>query len=66
MAPANRSPQLEGPSAGIASGGYSGAPLPAGLVDVKVAALDADWSALAFMWRKQPRPALRNEPLGPG
>lgn len=26
--------------------------LPLGLVDVKVAALDADWSALKLVWRK--------------
>ncbi len=26
--------------------------LPTGLVDVKVAALDTDWSALKFMWRR--------------
>jgi len=26
--------------------------LPAGLVDVKVAALDNDWSGLKFVWRK--------------
>ncbi len=29
--------------------------LPTGIVDVKVAALDADWSALKFMWRKENR-----------
>ena len=29
--------------------------LPTGLVDVKVAALDDDWSALKFMWRKELR-----------
>jgi hypothetical protein len=27
--------------------------LPLGLVDVKVAALDHDWSALKFVWRKE-------------
>lgn len=27
--------------------------LPKGLVDVKVCAVDADWSALKFMWRKK-------------
>lgn len=31
--------------------------LPLGLVDVKVAALDDDWSALKFVWRK----ALRSD-----
>ena len=29
--------------------------LPTGVVDVKVAALDADWSALKFVWRKENR-----------
>jgi hypothetical protein len=29
--------------------------LPSGLVDVKVAALDEDWSGLKFMWRKESR-----------
>jgi len=29
--------------------------LPRGLVDVKVAALDEDWSALKFVWRKELR-----------
>jgi hypothetical protein len=29
--------------------------LPLGLVDVKVAALDDDWSALKMMWRKKLR-----------
>ena len=29
--------------------------LPSGLVDVKVAALDEDWSALKFVWRKELR-----------
>ncbi len=31
--------------------------LPLGLVDVKVAALDDDWSALKMVWRKERRPA---------
>jgi hypothetical protein len=26
-------------------------------VDVKVAALDEDWSALKFVWRREARPA---------
>jgi hypothetical protein len=30
--------------------------LPTGLVDVKVAALDTDWSGLKFLWRKDRRP----------
>jgi hypothetical protein len=29
--------------------------LPTGLVDVKVAALDEDWSSLKFVWRKELR-----------
>lgn len=29
--------------------------LPAGLVDVKVAAIDDDWSGLRFVWRKDRR-----------
>ena len=29
--------------------------LPTGLVDTKVAALDEDWSALKFVWRKELR-----------
>jgi hypothetical protein len=33
--------------------------LPTGLVDVKVAALDEDWSGLKFVWRLEHRPALR-------
>lgn len=31
--------------------------LPTGLVDVKVAALDHDWSSLKFVWRKEHRRA---------
>jgi hypothetical protein len=30
--------------------------LPLGIVDVKVAALDEDWSALRFVWRVETRP----------
>ena len=30
--------------------------LPTGLVDVKVAALDTDWSGLKFLWRRAKRP----------
>jgi hypothetical protein len=33
--------------------------LPLGIVDVKVAALDDDWSALRFVWRVANRPAPR-------
>jgi hypothetical protein len=29
--------------------------LPIGIVDVKVAAIDADWSGLKFVWRKENR-----------
>ena len=32
--------------------------LPAGVVDVKVAALDHDWSGLKFVWRKANRSRL--------
>ena len=32
--------------------------LPAGLVDTKVAALDEDWSALKFVWRRELRANL--------
>jgi len=32
--------------------------LPLGLVDVKVAALDEDWSGLKMVWRKELRPHL--------
>ena len=32
--------------------------LPTGLVDTKVAALDEDWSALKFVWRRELRPKL--------
>jgi hypothetical protein len=38
--------------------------LPTGLVDVKVAALDEDWSGLKFVWRKELRsrsPGQRGE-----
>lgn len=30
--------------------------LPSGIVDVKVAAVDTDWSGLKFLWRKENRP----------
>ena len=33
--------------------------LPTGLVDIKVAALDEDWSGLKFVWRKELRSNLR-------
>jgi hypothetical protein len=34
--------------------------LPLGLVDVKVAALDEDWSAIKMVWRKELRAKLRS------
>ena len=34
------------------------AALPLGLVDVKVAALDGDWSALKLVWRREVRASL--------
>ncbi|MGB8196309.1 MAG: DUF3052 domain-containing protein [Acidimicrobiales bacterium] len=37
-----------------------GAVLPLGLVDVKVAALDDDWSALKMVWRKELRAGRRS------
>jgi hypothetical protein len=33
--------------------------LPLGLVDVKVAAFDEDWSALKMVWRKELRAKRR-------
>jgi len=33
--------------------------LPLGIVDVKVAALDSDWSALRFVWRVENRPSAQ-------
>jgi len=33
--------------------------LPTGLVDVKVAAIDEDWSGLRFVWRKERRAEVR-------
>lgn len=35
--------------------------LPLGIVDVKVAALDEDWSALRFVWRLENRTARRRQ-----
>ncbi len=32
--------------------------LPTGLVDVKVAAIDEDWSGLRFVWRKERRATM--------
>lgn len=39
--------------------------LPTGLVDTKVAALDYDWSALRFVWRKELRPGVRERRTRP-
>ena len=44
----------------ITDQGVRRAILPLGLVDVKVAALDDDWSGLKMVWRKERRPGLRN------
>jgi len=38
--------------------------LPTGLVDVKVAALDEDWSGLKFVWRKELRTRRREQLSG--
>lgn len=37
--------------------------LPLGLVDVKVCAVDADWSALMLVWRKEHRAKMRPAPV---
>jgi len=39
----------------ITENGIRDAVLPHGLVDVKVAALDADWSGLKIVWRRERR-----------
>jgi hypothetical protein len=39
----------------VTEDGIRSAVLPLGLVDVKVAALDADWSALKVVWRVEHR-----------
>jgi hypothetical protein len=36
--------------------------LPLGLVDVKVAALDEDWSGVKAVWRRELRPGLSPSP----
>ena len=36
--------------------------LPTGLVDVKVAAIDDDWSGLRFVWRTERRPFVASPP----
>jgi hypothetical protein len=42
----------------VTDNGVRSAVLPLGLVDVKVAALDADWSGLKMVWRKELRAGL--------
>ena len=37
--------------------------LPLGLVDVKVCAIDADWSALKLVWRKEHRAKMHPAPV---
>ena len=37
--------------------------LPIGLVDVKVAAIDADWSGLRVVWRTEHRPLAAGSPV---
>jgi hypothetical protein len=37
------------------------AALPLGLVDNKVCALNATWSALRFVWRREHRPAMAEQ-----
>lgn len=39
----------------VTENGIRGAVLPLGLVDVKVAAIDEDWSGLKVVWRKEVR-----------
>ena len=53
-----------GHSSDISEQGLREIVLPTGLVDTKVAALDDDWSALRFVWRKELRSSLptRREP----
>lgn len=48
-----------GHSSDITESGLRDLLLPFGIVDVKVAALDNDWSALKFVWRKSRRGAHR-------
>jgi hypothetical protein len=44
-----------GHSSDVTENGLRDAALPFGVVDVKVAALDHDWSGLKFVWRKKQR-----------
>ncbi|MGE5291224.1 MAG: DUF3052 domain-containing protein [Micromonosporaceae bacterium] len=43
-----------GHSSDVTENGLREVLLPLGVVDVKVAALDHDWSGLKFVWRKNP------------
>lgn len=47
--------RADGHASDITDNGVRAVVLPLGLVDVKVAALDDDWSALKFVWRKERR-----------
>jgi len=47
-----------GHSSDISENGLREIVLPTGLVDVKVAALDDDWSGLKFVWRREFRSSL--------
>ncbi len=47
-----------GHASDISENGLREIVLPTGLVDVKVAALDEDWSGLKFVWRKELRSRL--------
>jgi hypothetical protein len=44
-----------GHASDVTENGIRAAVLPLGLVDVKVAALDDDWSALKIVWRREKR-----------
>ncbi|MFN2569689.1 MAG: DUF3052 domain-containing protein [Candidatus Dormibacteria bacterium] len=44
-----------GHSSDISEGDLREMILPSGLVDIKVAALDPDWSGLKFVWRRELR-----------
>lgn len=44
-----------GQDSDVTENGIRDAVLPLGLVDVKVAAIDADWSGLKIVWRKSAR-----------
>jgi hypothetical protein len=48
-----------GHSSDVTDNGVREVVLPLGLVDVKVAALDEDWSGLKVVWRREIRPTLR-------